>query len=288
MSIIVLLNSVPLLFLTKNLTALKNFTLLAISIVFSFSGIKQVAAQKDLRGDALSRCGTMQRVDKLLQDNPELRKKPTQRTTSGNSTNRLQTIVTIPVVFHVVLPNPYLVSDADIQEQIDRLNLDFSGLNPDSTNATPFLGVRGHSEIRFCLARRTPTGLLTNGIERRSSSTGSNFMASPDPIKHASSGGLDQWDPNSYLNIWVGADATGQGIAGYAQFPESLPAAEDGVFINYQTFGSNSCYVDPNFNRGRTATHEIGHYLGLFHIWADDGGSCTGDDFQDLSIVGSS
>ncbi|MGZ8537151.1 MAG: choice-of-anchor J domain-containing protein, partial [Flavisolibacter sp.] len=59
-------------------------------------------------------------------------------------------------------------------------------------------------------------------------------------------------------------------------------------FINYQTFGSNPCYVEPNFNRGRTATHEIGHYLGLYHIWADDGGACTGDDFQDLSIVGSS
>lgn len=267
---------------------MKNITLLVLSIIISFAGIKQAAAQKQSNNDILSRCGTMERIEMLKKNQPLPKTQEITTPALENNTNRTLAIVTIPVVFHVVLSNPYLVTDADIQAQIDRLNLDFSGLNPDSTNAASFYNVRGHSEIRFCLARRTPAGLLTNGIERRASSTGSNFLAATDPIKHASSGGLDQWDPNSYMNIWVGVDATGQGVAGYAQFPGSTEITEDGVFINYQTFSNNSCYVDPNFNRGRTATHEIGHYLGLYHIWADDGGSCTGDDFQDLSIVGSS
>ncbi|HYK54951.1 MAG TPA: M43 family zinc metalloprotease, partial [Flavisolibacter sp.] len=173
-----------------------------------------------------------------------------------------------------------------MQAQIDRLNLDFSGLNPDSTNApSQFLAVRGHSQIRFCLAKRTPSGQLTSGIERKASVISFNPNADQDPIKFSSLGGLDQWDPSSYLNLWIGTDG-GSDVLGYSQFPSSAPAKEDGVVISYKSWGANACYTLPDYNKGRTATHEIGHYFGLLHIWGDDDG-CQGDDFRSLADLGS-
>ncbi|MGN6163633.1 MAG: hypothetical protein ACTHOF_03755, partial [Flavisolibacter sp.] len=131
----------------------------------------EICAQKT--GRSITRCFTMQRAEKLNQMNlltrngTSQKKEPTP-STSVLSTYRLTSIVTIPVVVHIVLPNPFMVTDADVQAQIDRLNLDFSGFNPDSTNApSQFLAVRGHSQIQFCLAKRTPGGQPTSGIERR-------------------------------------------------------------------------------------------------------------------------
>jgi hypothetical protein len=95
------------------------------------------------------------------------------------------------------------------------LNLDYSGFNPDSTNIpAAFQALRGHSQIRFTLARRTPSGALTNGIDRVRSSTGSNANKSADPIKRTSQGGADVWNPASYLNFWVGLDDSGNGHIG--------------------------------------------------------------------------
>ena len=148
----------------------------------------------------------------------------------------------------------------------------------------------GTARYVFALLKRTPTGQLTSGIERRASATGSDVNANQDPIKYSSLGGLDVWDPNSYINYWVGTDAAGQGILGYAQFPNAIsdPASSDGIVINYQSWASNPCYVFASFNRGRTAVHETGHYFGLFHTWGDDGNACTGDDFLNLTSVSSS
>jgi hypothetical protein len=251
-------------------------------------------AQKHPAG-SISRCATMTRINNVMNQDPRLRLAPDaashQQTGSRAQATRLTGIVTIPVVVHIVLPNPYLVTDADVLAQLDRLNLDFSGLNPDSSNAgNLFMSLRGHSQIRFCLAKRTPAGKLTSGIERRASATGSDINATKDPIKYSSEGGLDAWDPTQYLNYWVGADGTGSGILGYAQFPSSTlePVSSDGVFINYQTWATNSCYTMSDFNMGRTAVHETGHYFGLLHTWGDDGNSCTGDDFADITTTGSS
>jgi hypothetical protein len=102
-------------------------------------------------------------------------------------TAKLNNIVTIPVVVHIVLPNPSLVTDADVEYFINRLNLDFSGLNPDSTNASDFYNVRGHSLIRFALAKRDPNGRSTNGIERKTGNINIGF-AEPQAIKSAKSG----------------------------------------------------------------------------------------------------
>lgn len=257
--------------------------LFALLLLVTLIAEKAAAQQKP---QTFRRCATMDRLQ-LYEANNQAYKivnaEKAKRIVNGPnmSAYRLQAIVTIPVVVHIVLPNPFLITDADVQTQIDRLNQDFAGLNPDSTNAKNFYLVRGHSRIQFCLARRSPAGLLTNGIDRRSSSTGSNANAVTDPIKRTAQGGLDAWSTDQYLNLWIGTDATGQGILGYASTIGPGNGLDDGMFLNYQSFGSSSCYTLPVYNRGRTATHEIGHYFGLYHIWGDDDG-CSGDDFEQL------
>lgn len=186
--------------------------------------------------------------------------------------------VTIPVVVHVVLPNPWIITENDVQYFINRLNLDFSGLNPDSTNCGTYCGIRGHSLLRFTLAKRTAGGNFTTGIERRAS--GVQFGAGePQPVKTFSSGGLDPWDVTQYYNIWVG---NASGLLGIAPAIGPGTAASDGVCVNYQAF-SNSCFAIGSFNLARTAVHEIGHNFGLYHNFQ---GGCTNTDFSQLTSAG--
>jgi hypothetical protein len=261
---------------------------LATAFVLLSAALFSPAAYAQKKSTTPERCATMKRVEMQLSGNPALRsanEAKAKKIMGGPDAGRyrLADIVTIPVVVHVVLSNPYLVSNADVQAQVDRLNLDFSGLNADSTNATGFYSVRGRSNIRFCLARRTPAGLLTNGIERRASSAGSNADEEVDPIKRTAQGGLDAWDTDRYLNLWIGRDITGQGVLGYADNLGPGTSQDDGVFLNVEAFGSASCYVVAPYNLGRTATHEVGHYLGLNHIWGPTGNNnCDDDDFQQL------
>jgi hypothetical protein len=273
---------------------LKNLSYLILTAFFGLLVTYSSSAQ--MNPPQVRKCGTRERVDIMFKRNPKLKLLATQpsqayNTPSRTNTAKLTAVVSIPVVVHIVLPNPYLVTDADVMAQIDRLNLDFSGLNPDSTNVpTAFTALRGHSQIRFCLAKRTPDGKLTSGIERRSSTTGFDIDATKDPIKYTADGGLDAWDPSLYLNYWIGVDGTAGGVLGYSQFPGSTidSPLSDGVVINYQAWGTSSCYTGSSFNLGRTAVHETGHYFGLLHTWGDDGNTCTGDDFAALSTAGSS
>lgn len=274
---------------------MKKLSLLTFfAIIFGFSYSQKVSQHNIPDGKLVRNCGTMINVEQMFKRNPQLKTFADQMAKfkpSGAAVNNYRTnsVVTIPVVVHIVLNNPNVVSDADVQWQIDKLNLDYSGFNADSTNIPPeFLSLRGHSQIKFALARRTPTGQLTNGIDRVISSSGSDVNKSTDPIKRTAQGGADVWDPSSYLNFWVGNDASGQGILGYAQFPASGSLSDDGVFINVRSWANNPCYTLSSYNLGRTAVHETGHYLGLLHNWGDDGSACTGDDFKSLTSVGSS
>ena len=182
--------------------------------------------------------------------------------------------VTIPVVVHVVYSTTAEnISDAQIQSQIDVLNEDFHKLNADAGSVpAAFAGLAADPGIQFVLAKRTPTGIATTGIERKSSTTTS--WGTADKIKKASTGGLDAWDATKYLNLWVGT--IGGGILGYAQFPGGA-AATDGVVISPVYFGRTGTVTSP-YNLGRTASHEVGHWLNLNHIWGDDSGACTGTD----------
>ena len=126
--------------------------------------------------------------------------------------------------------------------------------------------------VQFALAKRTPTGVATTGIERKSSTT--TNWSTADRIKKASTGGLDAWNASQYLNLWVGT--IGSGILGYIQFPGGA-AATDGVVISPVYFGRTDTVTSP-YNLGRTASHKVGHWLSLNHIWGDDNGACTGTD----------
>jgi hypothetical protein len=153
------------------------------------------------------------------------------------------------------------------------MNADFRKLNSDiSSVPAAFAGLASDCEINFCLAQRTPAGTATTGIVRKSTTV--TAFTTNDFMKFNANGGDAIWDASKYLNIWV-CNMSG-GILGYAQFPGG-PVATDGVVINYTAFGTTGTAAAP-FNKGRTATHEVGHWLNLFHIWGDDGNACTGSD----------
>ncbi|MCB9304474.1 MAG: T9SS type A sorting domain-containing protein [Lewinellaceae bacterium] len=191
----------------------------------------------------------------------------------ANPERAVNGVITIPVVVHVVYnTTAENVSDAQIQSQITVLNEDFRRLNADASN-TPslFASVAADAEIQFCLASVDPSGNPTNGITRTPTSV--TAFSTNDNVKFNSSGGKNAWPAGSYLNLWV-CDISG-GILGYAQFPGGA-AATDGVVIDYAYFGTIGTATAP-FNLGRTATHEVGHWLNLRHIWGD--GNCSVDDF---------
>lgn len=184
----------------------------------------------------------------------------------------------IPVVVHIVMPNPNEISDAQILTQIDVLNEDYNGVNPDAVNIPPvFQNLFSNTRFTFYLANVGPD---CNGITR-TITTVNRFFDSDNFIKRTSSGGRDPIEPEHILNIWVGniwhhfstGDAS---ILGYGQHPGGN-LQTDGVAIHPEAFGTNGTALPP-YDLGRTATHEIGHYFNLFHIWGDDGGACTGDD----------
>ena len=183
--------------------------------------------------------------------------------------SRVTGVITIPVVVHVVYNNSTEnISDAQVQSQIDVLNDDFRRLNSDADGTW---SQAADTEIEFCMATVDPNGAATNGITRTSTST--TAFGTNDQMKYNSSGGKDAWPADSYLNMWS-CDISG-GILGYAQFPGG-PDATDGVVMDYQYFGTIGTATAP-FDLGRTATHEVGHWLNLRHIWGD--GNCNVDDF---------
>ena len=180
-------------------------------------------------------------------------------------------VVTIPVVFHVVYRTATEnISAEQIQSQLDVLNDDFRRLNSDVDDIWP---QAADTEIEFCLASFDPQGNPTDGI-LRVPTTVSEFGTN-DAVKSASSGGSDAWPYNEYLNFWV--CNIGGGILGYAQFPGGS-ASTDGVVCGYQYTGTTGTATAP-FDLGRTATHEVGHWLNLRHIWGD--GGCGASDFVD-------
>jgi hypothetical protein len=181
----------------------------------------------------------------------------------------------VPVVVHVVTsPGSEDVSDAQVRSQIGVLNNDFRSRNADiSSVPRPFSALAADARIQFELATLDPRGTPTSGITRTATTVAA--FTDDDAVKSSTSGGADAWATDVYLNIWVCRLAGG--LLGYAQFPGGPPAT-DGAVINYTAFGAIGTARAP-FNLGRTATHEIGHWFNLRHIWGDDGTGCNGSDF---------
>jgi Pregnancy-associated plasma protein-A len=193
---------------------------------------------------------------------------------SGQALRTVEKLITIPVVVHVVhRTEEENISAAQVRSQITALNRDYRGKNPDRKNIPEaWRSLFVDSKIQFELAKTDPRGKRTTGITRTATTVRS--FGPDDAVKAKSSGGVPPWPRDRYLNIW--ACTLGEGLLGYAQFPGG-PAATDGVVILNTAFGTQGTATKP-FERGRTATHEVGHFLGLRHIWGDRN-DCTGNDF---------
>jgi len=176
------------------------------------------------------------------------------------------TVSTIHTIVHVVYhKDEENISDAQVKSQIKILNEDFRAKNADRTKTpTVWSGLVADSMIEFKL----------EDIKRFQ--TPKTSFGSSDDVKSAATGGVDAIDTDKKLNIWV-CRLKGS-LLGYAQFPGG-PAATDGVVIRHSAFGNTGTAADP-FNLGRTATHEVGHYFNLRHIWGDTP-DCSGSDFVD-------
>ena len=221
-------------------------------------------------------CFSEEKMEESMNAHPELRaeyekaQRDLQTYLNDPSSSKTSAVVTIPVVVHVVYrTSAGNLSDSRIMEQIDVLNADYRRTNADaSSTPAAFSGVAADCEVEFCLATKDPTGASTTGITRTSTSTsnigsGSGYYAA-----------APAWNRNKYLNIWV--CEIGGGILGFAYKPGTAPATYDGVVIDYHYFGKTGASAP--YNGGRTATHEVGHWLGLDHVWGPGSGGCGSDD----------
>lgn len=226
-------------------------------------------AKKTARSQLRRNCGAMAAHMMLLEKFPSFR--ANQMRLEGATARRRELrydaktakLITIKTVVHVLYKTEdQNVSDAQIKSQIAILNKDFRAKNPDKSKVpAPFKGLVADSRIEFNLVKVTRTQTTVAAFSH------------DDKMKRASTGGIAPVSPKTHLNIWV--CVLGGGLLGYAQFPGG-PQGTDGVVINYQAFGSTGTAVAP-FNKGRTATHEVGHYLNLRHIWGDTP-DCSGSD----------
>jgi hypothetical protein len=253
---------------------MKKFTL---SLLMGFLAMTGLNAQTHSHNGRV--CGAMEHLQMQLAQDPTLKERMMKQEAETQayikSGNHTRVVVTIPVVVHVLYKTTAEnISDAQVNSQLTVLNNDFRKLNADASLVpAAFAGLAADCEVNFCLAQRTPTGAATTGIVRKSTTVAS--WTTNDAIKYSAQGGDDAWDATKYLNLWVGT--LGGGLLGYAQFPGTGLAATDGVVILNTAFGTTGTAAAP-FNKGRTATHEVGHWLNLYHIWGDDSGACTGTD----------
>ncbi|MBM3431268.1 MAG: hypothetical protein FJX99_09815, partial [Bacteroidetes bacterium] len=255
------------------------------------------------------RCFTDENHQQLLQQFPELETNDQfeqwmqQQLIQNQSSAIIGGVYYIPVIVHVIHNGEAVgtgtnVSFAAIQSQIDVLNEDFRKiLGSNGWNTHPD---GADTQIEFCLAQRRPDGSAfpagepgVNRINRNTvgftappyTQTYINSTVKPYTYNNNIPTATRGWDPAKYMNIWL-ANLSG-GLLGYAQFPQSplggmgcgnQTAGTDGVVFLYNSIGKSSVTgFTGAYNEGRTATHEIGHWLGLRHVWGD--GGCTVDDF---------
>jgi hypothetical protein len=204
---------------------------------------------------------------RLLERDPGFRMR--LMTLEAQTANRMRAALALPKIrtikvhVHVVYNTPAEnVSDAQVKSQIKVLNRDFAAKNSDkSKTPTVWSGLVGDARIRFKLAPRGIHRIHTTQTE----------FGDDDSVKVVA----PPVNPKKFLNIWI-CTLEG-GLLGYAQFP-SGPTNTDGVVILNRAFGTVGNLL-PQFNLGRTATHEVGHYLNLHHIWGDVGISCGDSDY---------
>ena len=253
---------------------MKKLLLTASVVFFMFSCQKEdnVAAQQDvpLSASAHRGCASQEVLERQLKEDPNLASKMAEIerfTENAMATGRLVNgKIEIPVVFNVLYKTTAEnISLALLQSQIDVLNKDFNALNSDFGTSNPFNTVKANVGVTFVLDQ----------VIRKS--TTKTSWGTNDAMKKSTSGGLNPTSPTTKLNYWV--CTIGGGILGYAQFPGGS-SSTDGVAIDSKytgvTSSSSSSYP---YNLGRTATHEIGHWMNLRHIWGD--ATCGSDLVSD-------
>jgi hypothetical protein len=256
---------------------MKKYLLLLVSLALT---IQFISAQK------IRRCGTHDRYLQAVANDPSLFNRRLQiekqvqqwidagRFQRNNRTG--QVIITIPVAVHVLWQTAAQdISDAQILSQLEVLNDDYGLRNADTT-ITPaaFKPLMSDVQIQFCLADIDPSGNPTTGIERRQVTI--SRIGNGNRYYNYNQGGLNIWNPDYYLNFWL-CDIDGGGTLGYTYLPGTISANQDGIVIDPQYFGTIGT-VTPPFNKGRTVTHEVGHWFNLEHIWADEP-NCGADDY---------
>lgn len=269
---------------------MKNLlTILMAIILLPTYGQRQINFGNQEITRPIKRCLTM---DELYKNRPEERRRVQQVRTQAFAAAKYRdlnrstqgTVRRIPVVVHVYHDNgTEKISEAQIKSQITVLNNDYRRTNTDKTNTpSDFSSVAADTEIEFFIATKDPNGNVTTGINYVQSSNYTNFDVESDEQGMKST---SQWDPSKYLNIWVVKEIVsgGQsGILGYAYMPGG-DASTDGLVIIHNAFGTTGS-VSSQFGGGRTATHEIGHYLGLSHVWGDNGGCSNDDNIDDTPM----
>lgn len=229
-------------------------------------------------------CGTDEYYKMQLANHPSLQKdaddfKVQAKTNIHSKIEKRATKYTIPVVFHVIHTNgPENISRAQILDQIRVLNEDYSYTNANKTALrAQFTSVAGSADIEFKLASIDPNGNCFDGVNRIYSSTGVDMDMTKEPVKS-----LAYWNYKKYLNIWVVTnivDGTGSAsgtVLGYAVFPWMASTSKDGIVVRHDNVGTIG--TASGGDGGRTLSHEIGHWLGLFHTFQ---GGCADDDMCD-------
>ena len=235
-------------------------------------------------------CGTDLYYEHQLSDNPTLKglesaynvesKKHVKA--NKNKVNKRATKYTIPVVFHVIhTGGSENISREQILDQIRILNEDFSYTNANKVNLrSVFQNVAASGDIKFELATIDPQGNCFDGINRIYSPVGVNMDIEDEPAKD-----LAYWNYRKYLNIWVVTNivsGSSQGtVLGYAVFPWTSSFNKDGIVLRHDRVGSIGTAA--NTDDGRTLTHEVGHWLGLYHTF--QGGCNDGDNCDDTPPV---
>jgi hypothetical protein len=233
------------------------------------------------QGASRRTCGQMVVHELLAETEPDYRQsrldaeeETRESVNSGQAMRVTARLITIPVVVHILHRTAEEnISDAQVKSQITVLNRDFRAKNPDRRNVPDvWKSLLLDSNIAFELATEDPAGNKTSGITRTATTVAA--FGADNSVKSKGTGGVDPWPTDRYLNVWV--CNLGGGLLGYAQFPGG-PRKTDGVVVLYSAFGTRGRVRAP-FNKGRTTTHEVGHFLGLRHIWGDRN-DCTGNDF---------
>lgn len=249
---------------------------LAALLLFGMSCQKQDKTVEDTQEPEITerKCASQDVLEAQLAADPSRRARMdeienfTRRYMANPDQSGRTQAISIPVVVHVVYnTSAQNISAAQIQSQIDVLNEDFNLANADNSLVpSHFAALKANTGIQFTLDR----------VIRKA--TNKTSFTTNDGVKKSTQGGSDPVDPTNYLNIWV--CNLGSGLLGYAQFPGG-PTATDGVVCLYSAFGRTGTLI-ANYNKGRTTTHEVGHWLNLRHIWGD--ATCGNDLVSDTPV----